>query len=58
MLHGLKDYLTTKSKTIEKDNNVWLKINALLCSLTWHSIDPSPHPIYTMLQIVMILDAN
>ena len=47
MSQGLKDHLTIKSETIEKDKDAWLKADALLCGLLQQSIDLSLHLIYT-----------
>ena len=51
MDQGLQDHLTIEYAKIEKDKDVWLKADELLCSVLWQSIDPSLHLI---LQIVII----
>ena len=48
---GLHDHLTTTLDDIlkdpKKDKDQWVRVDALLLSLLWQSIDPSLHPIYS-----------
>ncbi|KAJ1417527.1 gag-polypeptide of LTR copia-type [Sesbania bispinosa] len=43
----LKKNLYTKLENVNEDRENWEKIDALLCTLLWQSIDPSLHNIYT-----------